>query len=231
MNPRRWYIYALKDPRTDAIRYVGYSINVPRRVKGHVRDCNREQNYKARWIRSLVAKGLEPIVDILETGTGDWEAAERRWIKELRAAGCRLTNIVEGGGGATGLIPSAAHREKTRAALMGHSVSPETRAKMAAAKKDSRLTAEHKAKISKSLSALPLTEERLEQVRALAAFNKGAKRSQESRAKMAAAHKGVPLSPERIEKMRGRPGRKLTAEEIANLAAARKRRRLGGEVA
>lgn len=187
MSARPWYIYALKDPRTDAIRYVGYTVNLSHRMRGHLYDCTREETYKARWIRGLIARNLQPIVEVLETGTGDWEAAERAWIEKLRAGGHRLTNILGGGGGRTGIPQTAEARAKTSAALMGHPVSAEARAKMSAAKKGGRLSKEHKSKISKSLTVAPLNQARLDHLAALRELNRGAKRSDESRAKMSAA--------------------------------------------
>lgn len=92
-----WSVYALIDPRDDQVRYIGKSTNVDIRVKAHIRE--RGTTRKIRWIQTLIRDSEKPKVQILETGTGDWEDAETKWIAYYRSLGYDLTNATSGGEG------------------------------------------------------------------------------------------------------------------------------------
>lgn len=150
---RIWSIYALVDPRSGNVRYVGKSINVGERVKWHMRD--RSSTRKGRWLRQLGAAGLQPQVLILETGTGDWQEAERRWIAH-HALVYDLTNLTLGGEGLIDPSPetrakiAAAQRARwasNREALIVVSRSPQRRAAISAALKGLKKAPEHVAKL------------------------------------------------------------------------------------
>ncbi|MEV0352778.1 GIY-YIG nuclease family protein [Nonomuraea sp. NPDC050680] len=95
-----WCVYALTDPLTGAVFYVGKTIQLRVRIREHLND--RTDSKKAQRIRALRLAGLAPAVSILEEGTGDWCEAERRWIAEHRAAGVVLANRTDGGEGLHG---------------------------------------------------------------------------------------------------------------------------------
>lgn len=92
------YIYALVDPRTDEIRYVGKSSDPHRRFDEHVK---REgyNRHKQNWIRQLERLGLAPELVVLEECNGDWQERERFWIAYGFSEGWPLTNIGSGGEG------------------------------------------------------------------------------------------------------------------------------------
>jgi NUMOD3 motif len=118
--------------------------------------------------------GLKPRVSILQTcSTGQWQNWERFWIATVKAAGEKLLNLHPGGDGPLnprawnkGQKLSPEYRKKLseshvgtlsseRAKAMakkssGHHKphSPETKAKMRAAKLGKKQTAEHRAKVS-----------------------------------------------------------------------------------
>lgn len=117
MDQRPWEIYALLDPRTEAVRYVGWSFDSKRRLKGHLRD--KSKTHKACWIRSLLALGLEPKMTILETGTGNWASQERWWIAKSRFYGADLTNATDGGDGVSGMIWSDEAKQRASIAHIG----------------------------------------------------------------------------------------------------------------
>lgn len=111
-------IYALLDPETQAIRYVGKTSQPLRtRVRAHI---NRAQGQKqirsAKWIADLRAKSLEPVAIVLEQTQADWEAAERFWIASLRATGTDLLNMTAGGSATPGLRLSPEAKAKVSAA-------------------------------------------------------------------------------------------------------------------
>ena len=56
------FIYSLSDPRTGEIRYVGKTVNLKRRLYGHLYDD--EKTHKSAWIKSLKRLGLKPQLDI-----------------------------------------------------------------------------------------------------------------------------------------------------------------------
>jgi hypothetical protein len=48
---------------------------------------------------SLHSIGLTPLIEAIESGDGEWEEAEMRWIAYYRASGARLWNTTDGGDG------------------------------------------------------------------------------------------------------------------------------------
>lgn len=132
-------IYGLMDPTIRIIRYVGKTvIGLEERLKGHIRHVEKDQSRKWShaqwWIRSLLTKGLRPEIILLEmVPNAVWEEAERKWIKNLREAGCNLTNKTDGGDGTFGCVPSAETRKRLSVANKGRVVSQETRRKISEA--------------------------------------------------------------------------------------------------
>ena len=66
MDPR-FLVYALIDPRTGAVRYIGKSSTGMRRPRQHINKCYLAgDDYKARWIRQLLSLGLTYEIAILD---------------------------------------------------------------------------------------------------------------------------------------------------------------------
>lgn len=107
-------IYALVDPENFEIRYVGASKAPRKRLSHHLMTARKHRGdnpAKEEWIRTLLAQGLKPLLEILECTTVDkWQAAERYWIGCCRVFGFDLTNIDRGGRG----LPSLTHSDETR---------------------------------------------------------------------------------------------------------------------
>lgn len=91
-----WYVYALSDPRTGAVRYIGKTKNASNRFKSHLRARNTSQPQICEWISSL---GTAPDIHILHQFDDETSAmlAERREASERRAAGAVLLNRSGGG--------------------------------------------------------------------------------------------------------------------------------------
>jgi len=112
-SPSRYYfIYALIDPRSGKIRYVGCTWSPSKRLKEHLKSAS-DNGYKQRWIRTLMRSKLIPKMEILEVGIGDCSDAERAWILGLRQSGERLVNATDGGDGVVGYKYTAKRKQET----------------------------------------------------------------------------------------------------------------------
>lgn len=99
-------VYALGDPRTGMIRYVGCTQNLGKRYSDHIR--NREANApKKEWIDELKAAGMQPTLIILEKGLNQKHAytRERYWIAQHSKKGELLNRILPTRVPAHGLEP------------------------------------------------------------------------------------------------------------------------------
>lgn len=87
-------IYGLTDPQTKEIRYIGKTAtSLSERVSKHYYECRREKHHRARWIRSLLNRGLQPESIILEeVPEEDWQWYEKWWIVYGKTQGWGLTN-------------------------------------------------------------------------------------------------------------------------------------------
>ncbi len=94
-------IYALTDPTTKEIRYIGKAMDANYRFKKHIEESKRKAtSHKHKWLRSLFAENKIPELLILDTVfTADANFWERFYILEYRKLGCKLTNHTDGGDG------------------------------------------------------------------------------------------------------------------------------------
>ena len=194
------FIYALSDPRTNEIRYVGKAKNATRRFSQHI--SNSETGKKAAWIRGLISLSLRPCLDVLQVvSENEWEESEQWWISYLRSIGCPLLNIDKGGNGAHKV--SEEMREKCRLIHLGKKRSNEARQKMRAAqlgKKQSKETIKKRAdairgkRLGKPMHPNALT--------ALVKYHKGRKHTQDEIKKRVAGNIGQKRGEETKAKMR-----------------------------
>lgn len=90
-------IYALCDPDTDEVRYVGKAIDVQRRFKQHIYYSQFRQTVKDLWIQGLEKRGQQPTIVVLEVvSRGEAHAREVYWIGRCASTG-RLFNITHSG--------------------------------------------------------------------------------------------------------------------------------------
>jgi hypothetical protein len=91
-----WHVYILRDPRDNAVRYVGSTTRPEQRLANHMReDVNAA---KAAWVAELVAVGLQPALEIVETHAAPptltvRRERERHWVLVHVAAGAELLNV------------------------------------------------------------------------------------------------------------------------------------------
>ncbi len=148
MSP--FLIYALVDPRSDAVRYIGKSCAGMRRPAQHTKPAallKSAGTHRTCWIKSLLALHLKPAIRVLEEfeTEADLNDAERFWIAQGLGLGWSLTNHTKGGdGGNVGPAGIA----KIVAATRQRVVTQETRARMSAAHTGRKFTPEWGAKIS-----------------------------------------------------------------------------------
>lgn len=113
-------IYALVDPRTLRIRYIGKTTKtLDERLRGHVYNAIKREGttHRDRWIQSLHTAGLAPEVVLVDSGVWDTSTFNEReiyWIAFYRAQNTRLTNMTEGGDGRHSYQASEETKEKMR---------------------------------------------------------------------------------------------------------------------
>ena len=100
---RTGVVYALIDPRTDEVRYIGLTVMKPQgRLADHLGQARRgNRRHVYNWIRSLLSEGLEPDQLILydNVPVTDLPTLEMKAISQARRQGARLTNGTDGGEG------------------------------------------------------------------------------------------------------------------------------------
>lgn len=123
-------VYALKDPSSDLVRYIGYTgLSVEKRLYYHLRDVGKTSR-RASWIKSILSKNKSPDLEIIESNLGRKEAIKKEifYIKFFKSIGANLVNSTIGGDG----MPYGTHtpeiREKMSAWQRGRKINPEVRA-------------------------------------------------------------------------------------------------------
>lgn len=205
------YIYGLYD-ENNACRYVGWTIDIDRRIKKHLSPTRlRGNSHKQNWIKKMLSEGKKPTITIIEEVLdGDWQFAERYWIKKGRELGWDLTNNTRGGDGVVG-------RKRTE----------EEKQRISQTMKQHQRTEEHNANIAKSLQGKVLPDE----VKAkISDALIGREVSSETKAKMSASRKGKPKSAEWAAKIsaaqKGKSRAKWTPEMREHILQARAATRL-----
>lgn len=174
------FIYGLKDPRTDEIRYIGKTNDCVVRLKYHRGHCKTGTTHKDNWLVGLKAAGYEPDMVVLEETQTDPQAYEREqyWIEYGRHQGWRLTNHTDGGEGTP-----------------GYRWTDEQRAAFSAKKKGVKFSDEHRAALSFA------QKERLEREKHV---RKGVKHKPESIEKMRQSHTGKKLNADHQQRSTNR---------------------------
>lgn len=89
------FIYGLKDPNDNQIKYIGKANNPRKRYNRHVSDAIlKKQGEKNKWIKTLKENNLNPILEIIEECDENiWQEREIYWISQFK----NLFNIQPGG--------------------------------------------------------------------------------------------------------------------------------------
>jgi hypothetical protein len=183
MNERRFYVYEHWRTDLDCCFYVGKG------QKKRAWKCMRDDRGIEYW-QALNSIGRDNIyVKIVESGLTEKRALfiEKDRIAHWRSIGVSITNMTDGGYGASGHIPSEEHRRKLSAVLKGKPKSLEHSAKVSASMKGNK----------NSLGIKRSTEYR----NAVRARQTGRKHSPQSKEKMRIARIGFVFSADHRKKM------------------------------
>ena len=94
------FIYALCEPETGEVRYVGKATNPKNRFSHHVKLRDNPNKRKRDWIEGLLKVGNVPTLSILEEVEEDrWQEREKYHIARYKELGFDLVNKSPGGGG------------------------------------------------------------------------------------------------------------------------------------
>jgi group I intron endonuclease len=87
------FIYALCEPGTRIIRYIGKVNDIKKRLKSHSEDSVRYNTHRAIWMRKILASGLKPEALILKSvPMKEWQEWEMSYIRNARMLGFDLVN-------------------------------------------------------------------------------------------------------------------------------------------
>lgn len=244
------YIYALCEPGTRTIRYIGKTFNLAARFGAHLKTSVKQRNHLGNWLRSL-GGGVPNLMKLCEVPDEEGSTEEIRYIKSARMLGFRLVNATDGGEGMPN--PSPETRAKMSAARRGLVKSPETCAKLSASWTPERRAAQAARQTGRSLplevrekQAASWTSERKKANSLLMTGDRnpnfGESLSEETKLKMSeswtperraaqaarniATKRGVPQSPESNRKRSATQiGQKRSPEACENMRLAWEKRR------
>lgn len=106
-------IYAVLDPDTQEIRYIGKTVRTMNlRLAEHIREAKRGNDlWFFRWLRNLDKKPIIKELERISEGK-DWQSIEMKWIDYYKKVGAKLTNATNGGEGLHGYKFSESHKQK-----------------------------------------------------------------------------------------------------------------------
>lgn len=200
------FIYKLSDPADNAVRYVGKSNDLRRRLNQHY--FRRANQGLWRWLAALAATGARPKMEPIETcSEADWRERETYWIARYRAAGADLFNIADGGDGIT------THDEAVRRFLSrlhrGKKLAPEHARRLIEAGQTACQTAAARAKRAATLRGRP------------SPLRGRSIHSAETRRRIAQKQRGRVVGAQTREKLRiANLGRRMAPEVRARMSAA-----------
>lgn len=93
------YIYGLFCNSNNIIRYVGKSNNPEKRLKQHLKSCEKRKTHKDNWILKNNYDINYIILEIVDID--NWQESEKYWIDKLKVSNNLTNNYTGGLGGST----------------------------------------------------------------------------------------------------------------------------------
>ena len=88
------YIYTISDPTTNAIRYVGQTVNIRNRINKHLSVSKNKSNHCQCWVNKLIINNITPIFEIIdECEVEKLDFYEQFYISLIKSWGFDLTNL------------------------------------------------------------------------------------------------------------------------------------------
>jgi hypothetical protein len=145
------YIYTLKDPLSDDVKYCGKTNNIKVRLSGHLKD-KRYNKEKCQWITYFKLKGLKPILEVIDIVDDDnWDFWEKYWISQLKTWGFDLFNKTDGGEySVTGFRHTEEAKKKISDSQIGKKLNIEWRKNISNGKKGIKFSDNHLKNLSLS---------------------------------------------------------------------------------
>ena len=190
------FIYALCDPDTSIVRYIGKSDNPQKRYPRHLKD--QKSTHKVNWINKLKSQNKKPVLKFIEKIKKPfWEETEKKWIAHYRHIyGNKLTNTTEGGEGINHTPEICLKISKAR---IGHKVSEKTRKKISKSKTNP--SPEIRKKLSEAHKNLPINQGTLLNLKKMAKMRKGRPLKKSHKRNIAIANTGKIHSVETRSKL------------------------------
>lgn len=236
------FIYALCEPGTRTVRYIGKANNPSKRRRLHLSVSSKLDTHLGHWLSRLRALDSTPeLVVLCEVPKGAWKEEERRYIRSARAIGMNLVNGTDGGEGCFNPTPETRAKMRDSGKLrditpmLKASKTPEAIAKRNAALKGLKRSPEACANISAGMKGIKRAPHTAESLAKRSAALKGkppwqailAAASPESRAKLSAALRGRKFTPEHCANIsKSKTGVKVgkhSPERVAKRVASTKR--------
>lgn len=215
------FIYALCEPGTRTIRYIGKANDPAFRFKQHLRQSVQAKTHLGNWLRSLLGEKPNLIV-LREVPDEHREIAEERYIRLARGLGMKLVNGTDGGDGCYNPTPETrakmgggnrGKKGKNHPAF-GLTRSPETRAAIAEGQSGEKNHQFGKCgPLSSTYGYVHTSESRA----LMSAAKKGKCPSDAALAAASAATKGVPKSAEHNAKNSAAQKRVWAARKAAQV--------------
>jgi hypothetical protein len=212
---KKFIVYEIWCPITDACIYVGKGNTERSRMKDHIRQADRLREGKsvkntilAGTIRRIIDSGSYPVFKVVYETPVEQDAFDEE-IRRIASYGRRnintgtLANLTEGGEGTTGWKITDKQRERFSKASAGRTHSYETRCRMSENAKNRRHSDETKKKISEVQKGKKLSYDTRKKI---SASNTGKKMSESAKIKIRNAQLG-----EKSHKA------KFTSEEVINI--------------
>ena len=151
-------IYTLSDPITKQVRYVGKTkCSIIKRYSHHINKAkNNPTTYRDNWIKSLLSKGLYPIIESIDEDVVDFEFF---WISQFNSWGFNLTNMTSGGEGRSSYKMKLSTKIKISNSNKGKNHNEESKKKMSDSKIGVKWDLKRKQKHSECLIGKKVSQE------------------------------------------------------------------------